>query len=207
MVKVTGPMFSLNASGTLADAVTFSNWKGRQYVRQRVIPANPKSDAQMGRRVMFGFLAQEWAGLPDGEKPAFKDLAENLNVSRFNAYVQFNMNRWGLFTGPSQQYPATETGTIGVPSPLQFFWSGNQVICDSTAFTVNDNWGCVLHIYNETGFTPGIANARVVIPKTDVAGLSIAWTPPKVETLYCRLACFTTDGVMGPAVEEETAAP
>lgn len=203
MVKVTGPMFSLNASGTLADAVTFSNWKGRQYVRQRVIPANPKSDAQMGRRVMFGFLAQEWAGLPDAEKLAFKDLAENLNVSRFNAYVQFNMDRWSLFTGPSQQYPATETGTKGLSVEPDLSWVGNQVLFTSSSFTVNDNWGCILHIHNETGFTPGIANARVVIPKNDAGGLSIAWTPPKAEVLYARLACFTTDGVMGPAEAEE----
>ena len=41
MVKVYGPMMSLDATGTIGKTATFSKWKGRNYVRQRVVPANP----------------------------------------------------------------------------------------------------------------------------------------------------------------------
>ena len=46
MAKVTGPLMSLDASGTVAGTVVFSKWHGRNYVRQRVIPQNPRSEDQ-----------------------------------------------------------------------------------------------------------------------------------------------------------------
>ena len=46
MAKVTGGLLSLSSSGSIADTLTFSKWKGRPYVRQRVVPANPQSTAQ-----------------------------------------------------------------------------------------------------------------------------------------------------------------
>ncbi len=46
MAKVTGPLFSVEASGAYAGVIVFAKWKGRQYVRQLVIPANPQSAGQ-----------------------------------------------------------------------------------------------------------------------------------------------------------------
>ena len=43
MAKVKGPLMSLEASGTVADTITFDK---RGFVRNRVIPANPKSATQ-----------------------------------------------------------------------------------------------------------------------------------------------------------------
>jgi len=43
MAKVTGPLMSLSASGTVANTITFDK---RGFVRQRVIPTNPQSEAQ-----------------------------------------------------------------------------------------------------------------------------------------------------------------
>jgi len=54
MAKVTGPLMSLDASGTVAKTTTFSKWKGRNYVRQRVIPHNPQS---AGQQLSRGYLA------------------------------------------------------------------------------------------------------------------------------------------------------
>ncbi len=50
MPRVTGPLMSLAASQTLGDTLVFSQWKGRYYVRLRVIPYNPKSSYQTGIR-------------------------------------------------------------------------------------------------------------------------------------------------------------
>ena len=46
MAKTTGPLFSLTASGTVGKTITYSNWKGRPYVRRRVIPLNPMNANQ-----------------------------------------------------------------------------------------------------------------------------------------------------------------
>ena len=37
---------SLSASGKVADTLVFGQWKGRNVVRQYIVPANPQSDAQ-----------------------------------------------------------------------------------------------------------------------------------------------------------------
>ena len=58
MAKVTGPLMSMSASGTVGKTATFSIWKGRPYVRHRVIPMNPKSTAQKTVRSVLGALAK-----------------------------------------------------------------------------------------------------------------------------------------------------
>ncbi len=47
---------SLDASGTVAGTITFSKWKGRNYVRQRVTPANPQSEMQRTYRASMAGL-------------------------------------------------------------------------------------------------------------------------------------------------------
>jgi hypothetical protein len=58
MAKVTGPFMSLDASGTLADTLTASKWKGRNYMRIRVIPQNPNTPEQQDVRSILGTLAK-----------------------------------------------------------------------------------------------------------------------------------------------------
>ncbi|KKM52353.1 hypothetical protein LCGC14_1554890, partial [marine sediment metagenome] len=110
MAIVYGPLMSLDASGTVGKAITFSKWKGRNYVRERVIPSNPKSGAQTGRRAMFKFLSQGWAGISTADKATWDDLADQIVCPNFNAYVKANMAGWHNFIAPSQATPATRTG-------------------------------------------------------------------------------------------------
>lgn len=58
MAKVTGPFMSIAASGTLAKTLTASIWKGRPYMRLRVIPQNPNSVGQQAVRSIIGTLAK-----------------------------------------------------------------------------------------------------------------------------------------------------
>ena len=54
MAKVTGPLQSFSASGKLASSIVFGAWKGVNYVRQYVIPANPQSSGQGDQRIIVG---------------------------------------------------------------------------------------------------------------------------------------------------------
>lgn len=58
MAKVTGPLMSLDASGSIASTITFSKWKGRNYVRQLTIPSNPSTGAQVAIRLALGAIAK-----------------------------------------------------------------------------------------------------------------------------------------------------
>lgn len=54
MAKVTGPLYSISASGKLADAMVYFGWKGVNVVRGWVKPANPKSASQGDQRIIMG---------------------------------------------------------------------------------------------------------------------------------------------------------
>jgi len=60
MAKITGPFMALGASGTIASTLTASRWKGRPYLRQRVIPSNPRTTAQQLTRDIFSNLSEIW---------------------------------------------------------------------------------------------------------------------------------------------------
>lgn len=50
MAKLKAPLLSLGASGAIGEALVFFPWKGLDVVREYVVPANPKTDAQKLQR-------------------------------------------------------------------------------------------------------------------------------------------------------------
>ncbi len=60
MAKITAPLLSFGASGSIAKTLVASKWKGRPYMRQHVIPANPKSVDQLLTRDAFSSAAAIW---------------------------------------------------------------------------------------------------------------------------------------------------
>ncbi len=60
MAKITGPLLGLGAAGSIAKTLVAPKWKGRPYMRQHVIPANPQSTAQSLTRNAFSFAAATW---------------------------------------------------------------------------------------------------------------------------------------------------
>ena len=60
MAKVTAPLLAFGASGTIAKVQTYSRWRGIPYARRHVIPANPKSTAQVLTRDIFANYNTRW---------------------------------------------------------------------------------------------------------------------------------------------------
>lgn len=60
MPALTGPLFSLGARGTLRKTLVYSRWRGVQYARSHVIPANPDTAAQQAQRQTFRNIALYW---------------------------------------------------------------------------------------------------------------------------------------------------
>lgn len=56
MARVTGPLMSMEASGTIGKTLTFANWVGRQYVRRWTRPSNPQTIDQMAQRNAFSVI-------------------------------------------------------------------------------------------------------------------------------------------------------
>lgn len=60
MAKITAPLLSFGAAGTVGKVMTFASWRGIPYVRRHVIPANPQSSAQTLTRDIFGNYNTRW---------------------------------------------------------------------------------------------------------------------------------------------------
>lgn len=73
MAKVSGPLYSMSASGTIAKAMTYFGWKGVNVVRQWLKPANPMSSNQGDTRIILG-----GTGRSAGEVKKTSDFAQQL---------------------------------------------------------------------------------------------------------------------------------
>lgn len=110
MARVTGPLMSMDASGTIAGAIVFSRWKGLPYVRRHAIPSNPRSFKQVSMRAMMTFLSRAWTGIGAGPQGNWSAAAETLHQSGFNRFVGHNQSRWRNFTTPEQDTPSAGPG-------------------------------------------------------------------------------------------------
>ncbi len=87
MARTKGPLFSLEASGTLAKTIVYSKWKGRQYTRKHTIPENPQSAKQVNVRTAFTLLITEWQGEDGAAQTIWDTYAKQFDLSGFNSYV------------------------------------------------------------------------------------------------------------------------
>lgn len=83
MAKVSGPFFSVDASGTIYKALTASIWKGRNYIRGYFIPTNPNTPDQQTQRALMKAAVSAWQGLAD-EEPVSPPLSEEYYKDQWN---------------------------------------------------------------------------------------------------------------------------
>jgi hypothetical protein len=91
MATVTGPLLSIGASGSIAKTQVYSKWKGRPYVRQHVIPANPRSTDQTTTRNAFAWLNSVWKVSPAEFQEAWTAFASGKVLTNRNAFIQQNL--------------------------------------------------------------------------------------------------------------------
>lgn len=60
MAKIKGAFGGYGVSGTVGKVYTFGKWKGVQYARQHVVPANPKTPDQTTERSHFTAGVNKW---------------------------------------------------------------------------------------------------------------------------------------------------
>lgn len=64
MVKLIGPLMSFGASGQLGKGMVTAKWKGINYARQYVVPANPRTVKQQANRTRFALLREMYKLAP-----------------------------------------------------------------------------------------------------------------------------------------------
>lgn len=200
MVKVTGPMMSIDASGTLAKTLVFGKWKGRNVVRSHAIPANPKTAGQVSTRAMMKFLSQSWTNLTTAQKATFDELAATYAISPFNAYVRENMNRWTQFEGPT-----VEIGSVANTPPtlgaLTVTDGVGELTVSQAITTASDMWGVLFMASTTTAYTPVKSDLKLGVygVVTPVAGVI---TGLAAGTWFIRTAGIAEDGTLSAFLAE-----
>lgn len=205
MVKVAAPALSLDASGSLGGAMVFSKWKGRNYVRTLVIPANPKSGPQTGLRSMFKFLSQNWAALTAGNKATWLTAATAAAVSAFNRYVQYNQLRARNFLGPTAAYPEALVSTSPTAPTATATAGVRQITLSITKGANPATWGWMIFRSQTTGFTPAFSNMIAAVKIDGSGNGSYVDTPLPAGTYYYKIKGFNLDAVLGTLSTEYSA--
>lgn len=123
MAKVTGPLLSFDARGKLGGAMVFSAWKGVGLVRQYVVPANPRTSAQVTQRTKFAQVVDRWHDLSGDDRDAWNRAASLASspMSGFNAHTK---NDLALLAEDPNNYEAANvqvtagTGQISIAAGL-----------------------------------------------------------------------------------------
>lgn len=194
MAKVDGPLFSFGASGSIADTMTFAKWKGRPYVRQHVIPSNPKSAAQVGGRVMWKFLTQQWAGMSTSDKNTWIERASAAAYSTFNAYMSYNMDRWTESLPVTQPYPAAGESNDELPTAATISGTGTERSLSLTMPNGGTNWGVIL--YGADGEAPTGLKSQAIAVVATVPDATTVYPIQNVPVDYDTFAvrAFSVDG-------------
>jgi len=203
MARVKGPLFSVDASGTVASTVVFSRWRGRNYVRRHAIPENPQSAAQTAARTVIAFLAPLWNGLAPEDKATWDDLAEATNISSFNAAIAYNARNWRDLMAPTKTHPAARSITPGTVGVLTKVVSGRQVQVTVPVTQGADDWGIALLRRGTTGVSE-LSNAVMAAEVGDTQNVFVDG-PLDPGTYYYNARIWSTDGKLGAIGTEVSA--
>lgn len=140
MAKPTGPLLSLGASGTIAKTLTYSKWKGRPYIRTRVIPANPQTTEQTKTRNAFSWASDQWKNAPTLGRSPWNRFAQGQVLSGRNAFIgrQTNALRAVTVVDTWIGSPGAKGGLA--PSTVVLTPAALQMTVDVTAPTPPTGW-------------------------------------------------------------------
>jgi len=91
MAKTQAPLFGFRARGQIGKSLVFSDWRGVAYARQRVIPSNPRTEAQVSVRSVFAWLNDYWRMSPSIAHEPWDAYARGRPLTGRNALISFNV--------------------------------------------------------------------------------------------------------------------
>jgi hypothetical protein len=169
---VNGPLFSLDASGKIGNALVYTKWKGRSVVREYVIPANPNSFAQRAQRVLVAALNALWKAATPTDKDSWVDLAIAGNYSTFNGFMSFNLDAMGSGADPTINRDVTPAAPTSESDTMTATGGVNRV--EFAGLIADPTPGEVLLIAMVPGTTPPGKNLAALVHAFGISGAS--WT-------------------------------
>ena len=202
MAKLDGPLMSMGASGSIGGILTFGSNKGRNFVRQLVIPANPKTPAQQGVRSMMQWIGKEWAQLTGTDQATWEARAAQTNIGSFQAFTSLGMDNWSNGKAAQRQNPAEAITTpVAFPTVIVATVTERRAELTWTDDTSADAFGVILYLSQTTGFAPGRGNATKVV---DIGVEQAITNTLEPGVWFYRLATFDIAGNISTASVQGT---
>ena len=201
MAKVTGPLGGFDTSGSIAKTITFSKWRGRNYVRQTVKPANPNTIAQQGQRAIARLVSQNYTLLNPTDTASWVLAGKGDNITGLNAWLRDSAKRKPqdlavriLATGSGGTVP-------GAPTLLTATGGKGFATLAWTNSVVGTLYATAIH-QGATGFTPGPGNLIMLIRSTTA---TFTLTGLKPGTYFFRVRHSSETGLYGTSAAEASA--
>lgn len=116
MAKITAPLLSMGARGSIGKSMVIASWKGVKYARQHVVPANPRTTAQQANRTRFALLREMFKLAPPVVVAPWEAFVQGRPLMPVNKFVGEN-NR--LLNGSLTMLPMlTSPGARGGLPPV-----------------------------------------------------------------------------------------
>lgn len=135
MAKVVAPLLAFSASGTVAKTQVYASWRGIQYARRWLTPANPQSTEQTVTRNAFTWLNATWKVSPANFRQSWTLAAKGRPLTDRNLWIKQNL--------PVLRGNADLTGIIlspgaagGLPGELTITPGAGQLTLDLAAPSV-----------------------------------------------------------------------
>jgi len=187
---------SVDASGKFGGSMVFSKWKGRNYVRQLVVPENPGDPKQLGVRAMMRFLATQWKLKALPKWTGWTAAATAKSISTFNAYVSENLARWQLFKTPTEVYPAAETAYTDTVATQGTVGNVGFATIEVTPTSGTALWGIAIFRDPATITVPSWANCVMIVAGNGASKVTYVDSPLAAGTYHYRTALFSLTGLM-----------
>lgn len=140
MPKLTGPLLSFGAAGQIAKTQVYASWKGRQYARRYVVPANPNSAAQQLTRNAFSFLQSVWKFWPESAKAAWSLYATNSRFNDINGFMKINLPILRPAADLTNMIVSPSAGSGLVAGGLALAAAGGTITATLTAPDLPSGW-------------------------------------------------------------------
>lgn len=112
MVKLTGPLISIAASGTLGGLLTFNLQPRGTTLRKKPQPKHPRTGAQVAVQAALTFVTQQWQTLELWQQDSWLNPIFPDGPSPYNNYVLFNTRRIRSGLPPIQDYHVDLQGYV-----------------------------------------------------------------------------------------------
>lgn len=204
MAKNIAPLFGFDGAGQLGRSLVYSRWRGVNYTRRYVIPANPRTTRQVAVRDAFQMLGDIWKFSSVWMTDPWNLFATGQKFTGKNAFMSANIGRYklqapayapvtsiaGLIVSPGARGGMPPTAVVPTPSTasVSFAVSLPAVppgwsIVNSVAIVIPDQApsdpfpGAIFT--NEEESTPETNVVSGLTTETDyVSGVFLTWERP-----------------------------